>query len=206
MKKILIALLLICTMAMPVAAHEVPDLTRQGSIRATLRYEGESLPGGELTLYRVGEIREDDGNYVFVLTQDFSSSGVTLENVQSASAAQKLAAFASQQALSGSTKKIGDDGTVYFDALQLGLYLLVQHKAAEGYACVNPFLVSLPMLESGEYSYQVDASPKVSPVLEEKPENSNPEQPKTGQSGWPIWTFLLSAAALIVLLRRKTRA
>ena len=78
---------------------------------------------------------------------------------------------------------------------------MVQNKAAEGYYAVNPFLVSLPMLEKESYSYHIDASPKVSPLPIAPPDN--PEQPKTGQSVWPIWTFAVSGAALIMLLRRK---
>ena len=203
MRKFFLVLLLIFALALQVSAHEVPDLTRQGSITVTMCYDGAVIPGGEMTLYRVGDIREDDGNYSFVLSASFAASGIALENVQSATTAEALADFASEQKLAGTKQKIGENGTVTFDALEPGLYLLVQSSAASGFRKAAPFLVSLPMLQSGNYSYQVDASPKVSPVPETQPVEPNPEQPKTGQSSWPIWTFALSALGLVLLLRRR---
>lgn len=201
MKKILWFLLLMSALALPVSAHDVPNLTQQGSISVTMRYDGDPVSGGELTLYRVGDIREDDGNYSFVLTEQFASAKVALDRVQSPETAKKLAEYAKQQKISGETQIISTKGTASFENLQPGLYLLVQQKAAQGNYAVNPFLVTLPMREGDIYSYHVDASPKVSPVPVESPKN--PEQPKTGQSGWPIWTFILSGTALIVLLRRR---
>lgn len=202
MKKMILVILIISVLGIPVAAYEVPDLNRQGSIRISMRYDRGPVSGGEMTLYRVGDIHEDDGNYSFVLSQDFVSSGISLEKIQSASAAKEAAAFASKQGITGSTKQIGSDGQVIFEKLELGLYLAVQKKAAQGYERTQPFFISLPMLISDSYSYQVDAGPKVSPV----PEKPKPELPQTGQSGWPIWTFLLSAAALILMTKRKKNA
>lgn len=202
MKKVPILLLLLCMLALPVDAHNIPDLDQEGSIHIQMCYAGSPVSGGELTLYRVGDIEENNGDYSFVLTEQFSSSKVSLENVQSPATADKLADFTSSRKIEGYTKTIKTDGTVSFQNLQQGLYLLVQHRAAQGYYCVNSFLVSIPLLESGVYNYDVDASPKVSPVA--KPQPGNPEQPKTGQSVWPIWTFSLSLAALAVMsLRRK---
>lgn len=203
MRKILWLFLMICALALPVTAHAVPDLTQQGSISITMRYDGKVIPGGELTLYRVGDIEEADGNYSFVLTGHFAPSKVSLENIQSPETAQKLAAFAKKKEITAQTEKIDTKGKAAFESLQPGLYLLVQKKAAQGYVCANPFLVSLPMLEGDTYSYHVDASPKIRPVPDASTENL--EQPKTGQSGWPIWTFLISGAALATLLLRKKR-
>jgi len=199
MKKILWLLLLISALALPAAAHDVPDLTQHGSISVTMRYDGSTIPGGELTLYRVGNITEDDGNYSFTLTGRFASAGISLKNVQSPETARELASYAKRQKIMGETEEISTKGEASFEHLQPGLYLLVQKKSAQGYRGVNPFLVSLPVLTEDTYSYHVEASPKMSPITEDVPKN--PEQPKTGQSGWPIWTFIISGAALTVLLR-----
>ena len=199
---LLLTLLLIgCMTITAFASHPVPDLTQNGSITFVMDWEGELLDGGNLNLYKVGEIAEDDGNYSFVLAEDFANASVSLENVQSAVAAENLSDFAKQQKLPGQTEPISKKGTVMFENLQPALYLIVQRKAAQGYYAVNPFFVSLPMLESGNYSYHVDAGPKVSPI----PKPDNPEIPETGQSGWPIWVFGFSAAALIILRPWKKR-
>ena len=203
MKKLLWILFLICMFALPVAANNVPDLNQSGSIHVTMQYDGKPVSGGKLTLYQVGDIQEEDGNYSFALTKAFAASGVTLENVQSSETAKKLSDYAQRKAVKGETKEIGKNGSVDFENLPPGLYLLAQRKAAQGYHKVTPFLVTLPMEDAAGYTYEVDASPKVSPIPT-KPEN--PEQPQTGQSGWPIWTFLLSGAALATLIHLKKRA
>ena len=204
MKKLLWPLFLICLLAFPVAANNVPDLTKTGSIHITMKYDGISVSGGEFALYRVGEIQESDGNYSFRLVDPFVSSEVTLENVHAFETAKKLSDYALRNGIDGQRKKIDNSGTVDFENLQPGLYLLMQRKAAQGYDKVNPFLVSLPMRSADDYIYQVDASPKVSPLHVKPP---NPGQPATGQSGWPIWIFVCSSASLIVLttLRRRDK-
>lgn len=201
MKRILWAVFLITMLTQPVAAHAIPDVNQAGSIRITMRYEGKTVSGGELTLYRAGKIYENDGNYGFALAEDFAQADVSLENVSSPATAEKLSDFAKQHKCTGRTVTIGRNGTAEFEDLEAALYLVIQHKAAPGYYAVNPFLVSVPMLESGSYIYQVDAGPKVSPV----PKPDNPELPETGQSGWPIWVFVCSAAALAVLTAWKKR-
>lgn len=203
MKKIALLLALVWVLAIPVKAHEVPDLTRQGSITVTMKYGETAIAGGEMTLYRIGDIHEDNGDYSFRLMQDYEPSGATLEDVQSAETAKRLADFAAERKISGKTEKIGAAGAVLYADLKPGLYLLVQRKAAQGFEPAAPFLVSLPMLMEGNYIYQVDAGPKVSPMPTEKPDN--PEQPETGQSGWPFWTFTFSAIALLILTRKKAR-
>ena len=197
MKRILGAIILSIILAIPVAAVNLPDLNRSGAIDVTIRYDGEPVSGGTLTLYRVGDIAEQDGNYSFVLTDIFVSSGVTLENLQRPDTAKELSDYAVQQGIAGETKKIGTTGEITFDGLKPGLYLLAQSKAAPGYQKLSPFLVTLPMREADGYSYHVDAGPKVSPIPAEP---TNTEQPKTGQSAWPIWTFLFSTAALAVVV------
>lgn len=199
MKRILWILLVIGMLALPVAAHSVPDLNRAGSIGVTMCYNGKAVTGGELTLYRVGEIKEENGDYSFSLTEDFAASKVPLDNIQLPESAEKLADFARRQKLPGQSKKIDSEGKAEFRNLKPGLFLLMQLKAAQGYQCAKPFLVSVPILESGSYSYHVDASPKVSPV----PQPDETESPKTGQSAWPIWSFGFSAAALIGLTQWK---
>lgn len=204
MKKTLLLLLMIYTLVLPVDAYEIPDLNREGSIHIQMRYAGAPVPGGELTLFRVGDMKENDGNFYFALTEQFEPSRVSLKKIYSPATADKLAEFARKQEIEGNTKEISTDGTITFQNLQPGLYLMVQKQPAQGYYCVNSFLVSIPLLEGDNYSYNVDASPKASPVA--KPQPGNPEQPKTGQSVWPIWTFSLSAAALVVLLLHRKHA
>lgn len=175
------AAVLLCAVSMTAFAHDVPDLSRRGSVGIAMRLGEDIVPGGQITLYRVGAVREDDGNYSFVLTGDFTGAEVTLENVQSTGLAGKLAAYAEEHGAAGETKEIDGAGMASFDDLELGLYLIVQNKAAEGYYGTAPFLVSVPMLEDGSWLYDVDASPKVE--LEKKPdEPETPDKPETPET------------------------
>ena len=153
------AIMLLYGSVMTVSAHAVPDLTQKGSIEITMTYKDKPVHGGNIEIFRVGEVLEENGDYYFGVLEEFKGSGVSLEDVQSPELAKTLAEYAKD--LQGLEKDINGEGKVNFDTLELGLYLLVQEEAAEGFHVVNPFLVSVPKLVDGEYIYQVDASPKV---------------------------------------------
>lgn len=194
-------ILLLCGTVMTAYAHEVPDLTQKGSIEIV-------LPGGSLTLYRVGEIQEDNGDYSFRLLGDFAQSGESLEDIQSPELAANLAEYA--DSTQGDKKETDAEGHVVFTDLELGLYLLIQEDAANGYAKLRPFLVSVPEWVNGTYLYQIQAGPKVEPTPEvtptpaptaKPPVNTPPTPvpttppaatppaptlPQTGQLNWPI--------------------
>lgn len=203
---LLTAVMLLCTMGVTAFAYDVPDMSKKGSIQITMQQGKKVVSGGTLTLYRVGAVSENDGNYNFVLTGDFQDCGASLDKIQSAELAKKLAQYAANKKLTGTTKEIGKDGTVSFTDLELGLYLLVQNKAATGYNKVESFLVTVPMQENGKYIYDVNASPKV----EVKPTSTTPTTPstqkpttptsatlpKTGQLNWPIPILVVSGLVL----------
>lgn len=191
---LLLAILLLCSMGAAVSAHEVPDLSRPGTITITLRTEQGPVSGGSLTLYQVGLIHEDDGNYSFILTGDFASTGLSLEDPQSPELAAALAQHARDLPGGGITSPVGADGSVVF-SVEPGLYLVVQDQPAPGYAPVNPFLTSVPNMENGVYIYEVNASPKVAltpetqptePTEPTVPTQPDPELPQTGQLNWPV--------------------
>lgn len=170
-----VSIVVLCAMSMTALAHDVPDTSKKGSVHITMRLGENAVPGGSITLYRVGAVAEDDGNYSFVLTGEFADCGISLDDIQSARLAKDLAAHAKGHALVGATQKIDGNGSVSFRDLEPGLYLFVQSKAPEGYHKADPFLVSVPMMEDGSYVYDVDASPKVE--LEKK--SDEPEIPET---------------------------
>lgn len=206
----LFALALACATPVAAYAHEVPDLSRTGSVTVTMHQGDSAVPGGTLTAYRVGEVRAEDGNYGFALTEAFADSGEALENVESAELAANLAQYAEDNGIAGDKQEIGGDGKASFTDLEPGLYLLVQQEAADGYEKAKPFLASVPMLEDGVYVYDVDASPKVAelvegaapveppvePVTPEPP--AGPTLPQTGQLNWPIPVLTALGLALFV--------
>lgn len=206
MKKRIISLLLTLIFmgwsSLSALAAEVPDLNVKGTVTVTM-HSGEAIvAGGTLTLYRVGEIYEDDGNYDFKPTGDFKAWGENFEDIQSPELALDLADYAHRHFLKGITENISEEGIAEFKELEPGLYLLVQQEAAKGYLQANPFLVSLPIMENGKYVYQADASPKVDiereqtkvPTVPEKPSDSR--LPQTGQLNWPIPVMAITGLLL----------
>ena len=163
-------LMLLCSFCAAAFAHDVPDLTREDcTISLVMRYQGKAVPGGSVTLYRVADVYEYDGNYTFRLTDEFAATSLNLENLRldepgyTAEMAQTLANFAAvHPKIAGRTETIDRYGEVVFDKLTPGLYLLTSYSAYTGgyYYTANPFLVSVPLMEDGKYDYTVDATPK----------------------------------------------
>ena len=136
----------------------------------------KALSGGKLTLYRVAEVKRQNGNLSYEYCGDFYGCGIALGDLTDSTLAAQLQEYLPQSA-EGTTKTIDADGNVTFCGLELGLYLIVQTEASKGYEPINPFLVSLPMAEDGKWNYAVDASPKVGAYTPTKPDT--PPTPPT---------------------------
>lgn len=199
-------LLILAFLSVGASAHPVPEPGRKGSITVSMRFDGEAVPGGSLTLYWVGEVSQNDGNYSFVPTGDFTRWGTEFGALDSAEenarTAHSLKTFAQSQEppISGIEKQIGKDGMAKFSNREQGLYLLVQTRPAPGYSPVNPFLVSIPYEVKGEYCYDVDAQAKTKleqePTPTKPPEKPGGKLPQTGQLNWPV--PVLAAAGLML--------
>ena len=181
----MVAALLLAFTAAPAFA-DVPDATRTGSLSVAMTYEKEPVAGGSVALYRVGAVAEDDGSYRFVLTGDFASSCVALDDVQSPETAEALASYAEEQGLSGVEQQVDAAGQVRFDGLEIGLYLVVQQESAPGYYPADPFLVSIPFNREGAYIYDVDASPKLELEKTPTPPTHTTSIPETGENLAPM--------------------
>ena len=163
------ALVLTTTLAYADTTDTLPEpvWSRNGScgIGVRMLYNGKTVPGGSLELYKVGDV---EGNQTsFILNSDFSGmGGVSLGDfatAHSAQLAQSLANYANRRHLTPlKTADIDENGYAEFNDLAFGLYLVVQDEHARGYEAIDPFLVSLPMYTKGEgYDYFINAEPKV---------------------------------------------
>lgn len=194
MKKIIIVLLalsVLLSLPLTAYAHDVPQERDDCSIEVIVRYDGQNVDGGTLTVIRVGYVDEEDGNYFF--SQEFTNARI--EDVKSPNASKTQKEFYSNNKSNydfyTQTQAV-KDGKATFTGLSTGLYLIVQNKAADGFSKLDAFLVSVPFMEDGEYQYQVTAS--IKSELEREPEPTNPpptkpddpKLPQTGQLNWPI--------------------
>ncbi len=181
-------------------AQEVPDLNRDGTITITMQYENQPILNGSLKLIRIGDIEENDGNYGYAWTESFRDCGVSIEEIQLASAAKDLEVYAAKHASGGLVVRI-QNGSVTFKGVNAGLYLVVQEKAATGYNPISPFVIGLPVYEDEQYRYEVDATPKVEiekEIKPDKPVNPGPKLPQTSMLWWPV--PILVAGGLVFYL------
>lgn len=179
---VLFAVLLLCALSVSVFAD-----TLTGSVSVTMSYRGECVPGGTMTLYMVAKPGEDAYEYA----GDFVGCGVSLADISSGTTAQELADYAVAMGIDGAVAAIDEQGSLTFEDLEYGLYLMVQEEAAEGFTPVTPFLVTVNAAE-------VDATPKLTirpatqPTTEpdtQPPESTVPpgeNLPQTGQMNWPV--------------------
>lgn len=205
---VLSALMLLCALAVNTYAAEAVDMSRTGSISITMTHSGEPVSGGSLTLYQVADVIVENGaDYSFRYAEAYAGCEVPLDELDKAETAQALAEYTAQQGLSGVKQTISEAGEISFGELPLGLYLLVQEDAAEGFDTVNPFLVSVPARENGSYVYEVNASPKLNleplptepPTEPPEPTLPPPDLPQTGMNKWPV-PVLLGCGLLLVVV------
>ncbi len=222
MKKItvlLIVLVMMFQMTMELCAQESPDTNRSGSITFSMNYDQKPMEGGKLTIYRVGAIVKRAGQFHFALLGSLGDSEVSLDNLNDAKLAEKLAELVGERALEGERASI-TNGKAVFRNLKPGLYLVTQKNkdTTEGFYPINPFLISLPMWDGEQYVYDLSGEPKNLPQHKpeepgdpeepEEPEDpGEPEEPdvpeetlpQTGQLNWPIPLMASSGALLFVI-------
>lgn len=171
MKKDIKALLFGCIVVLSVfllqlncfAAANTIDLNIRGSITVEMRDPSTHLPvaDGTLTLYKVADVYESGSGYDYILTGDFSQSGVDISDIDSPWLLFLLSDYVKYNPFLGTTVTIGNSGNAFFGNLSPGLYLVKQFDPAFGYYPVGDFLVSLPLHIGEEYLYDINATPKM---------------------------------------------
>lgn len=213
------ALIMVFALSVCAFAHEIPDYSRTSSITVKLTYNGKPVSGGSLAIYKVGNVAEDDGDYFFTYTEDFSECEIPLSEIGSSELPEKLAEIAKRKHLEKITQMIDSEGKAVFKDLEIGLYLVVQNWAAPGFSKISPFLVSVPAYENEVYVYDVDASPKTElepvpyepedpPEEPDEPDEPDDKLPDTGLTSWPVPVMAASGTLLIfagIILRRFER-
>ena len=58
-----LSILLLMSLCVTALGHEAPDLTKKGTITIQWKFQGNALPDGALRAYRVGTLKDTDGNF-----------------------------------------------------------------------------------------------------------------------------------------------
>lgn len=205
------AFLLLCLallLPLGVSAQSAAELemNRLGSVSVTLKTsDGKPVSGSRLELIQVAALELDDGNMTYAPVNGFETASISLdaESLRSAATAKKIAAAVPATAV-GQEKATDKHGKATFEDLPLGLYLVRQKTAAAGYTAIDPFLVTLPGSEDGQWRYDIDATPKTGAVKPDatttpttKPTTGG-RLPQTGQLLWPV--PVLAAGGIVFFL------
>lgn len=188
-KRIALMLALTLLYIFPVTVYAAESET--GSITVEMKCDHQDVTGGTLAIYQVGRIQEEDGNYFYGKTEAMSDFPDAYDDIHSAALAEDIAAYIADKHIEPTATAKNAEGKVVFEGLELGLYLVVQTEASEGYEPLKPFLISVPMVQDDEYVYEVNAAGKFQFEQTSKPETppdepKDPELPGTGQLNWPV--------------------
>jgi hypothetical protein len=208
---VLVTLCLLFALTVNASATEadpLPDLTRKGSLSFTMEVDGVPLDSGRLNLYHVATIsRTSQQQYAFTLLDALAGAGATLdpENLYDGAQAQRLLTCA-QTVFDSYLSKPIENGQVHFADLEAGLYLVWQRPedASAGYDAIAPFLISIPKWQDGDYTFHVQAHPKV-PIETEPtpppppPPSPPPDLPQTGQLNWPVPVMAMAGVTLLIV-------
>lgn len=189
----LLALIVLSAMLVQASAtHPVPDLSKNGSLTFDMHLNGALLDNGNLNLYKVGEIAENNGDYFFQL---IDGRAITQEKQIDENLASEMLTLAKELLSTKLTTPIKDGKAVFTD-LAVGLYVVWQNDedATKDLMPIRPFLISVPRFENGRYELNVQASPKSAPEPlpadptqpTQPPSPPEEELPLTGQLTWPI--------------------
>lgn len=215
---LLLTMLMLLNLALSVSAQDVPSVDRLCTIELIVSYDGKAVSGGTLTVTRIADIGESDGNYYFRSLMD--GTVLLSSKVQSSKTALEMAEKVDGYHLDTWEKTIPANGIVKLENMKTGLYLIRQKEASPGYYAMAPFLVSLPYMEDGTYRYDITAKVKSEPEPITPPTSSEPtcptsptcpsnppkpgkpvkpsRLPQTGQLTWPVPVMTISGMILLI--------
>ena len=129
-KKLIVLLLLpllifgLCTQ---VGAVQSADPDKQCSITFLMEFDGTSLDGGKVTLYRVGQISPDGDK--FVLVDTLPQGEVSLDNLEDSKLPETLSVLAIEHNLSAHSAPIVSGKAVFSDLQTEAIDLLTDNDA-----------------------------------------------------------------------------
>ena len=137
------------------------DFSRKGSIEITLHEMSEDtyVEGAEITIYKIADAYLDGVNLAFKYTDEFSSCSVSLDDLTIDDLSKKITLCVKPESV-GTSLITNDFGTVIFNDLDLGLYLVSQTNKVEGYSNIDSFLVQIPKVIDNSWTYDIIANPK----------------------------------------------
>lgn len=160
-------LVILLLSVLPVSADAVVPLDTQRKCTMTLQYsqDGTGFPDLEISVYRVARANADG---TFDLTYPYNALPVNIYGIKSQTEWDLVASTFKSFILADDvaptrTEKTDPAGTVVFDELRTGLYLVMGTTAENnsGIYEFNTFMIYVPTPgQNGTFDYDVEAAPK----------------------------------------------
>ena len=204
--RLLCCIAILCLTAISVfAADWFNGPIQPGSISFDFSAAEPPVTGGALELRQVADW--DDTSKTLQWCEGWESCGLSLGEdglFREPDAAAKLLLYAEAEGLAAQTVSVGEDGSAKAEELPLGLYLVSQTTPFEGYRCMAPALISVPLSVDGAWVFDVEALPKLEPLVPETEPPTTPPPPPdllppTGQTNWPVPLLIVGGCFLILL-------
>ncbi len=176
-----ITIILLLSLHLTVFANEEASLTDSIEIIPKSVEAGhEVIKETSFTLYQVAGASFADDALAYTMTEAFSGCQANLDDFQNENLAETLSAYAESEQIEGVTKSAESTGTIKYENLSPGLYLLVQEERVSDDYSVSPFLASVPMPDgdTGDWIHHVVATPKAEKKsIPEKPDPTPEKKP-----------------------------
>lgn len=160
-KIILLSILIFYSTNIYALENNTIDFNSKGSIEITLseKTDNEKIEGAEILLYKVADAKSENHNLVFEYIDEFKSCNASLNDLETKSKSEDIEKCINENI--NSLKQITDvNGTVKYNDLDLGLYLVKQNNIVKGYSKIDSFLVMTPKITDNKWIYDIKSTPK----------------------------------------------
>ena len=156
----LIMTLVLLTLALTTSAAAAFD--KNASITLTVKNPETGVPLADVAykLYFVAKAYESADDVRYELIAPYDLANIDISDLQDSYLPVHLTYFSVSHSIEFAEKTTDKNGTVVFDNLTPGLYLIVPSANEGGYTS-SPFVINVPDYNNGRPIYDVTASPKV---------------------------------------------
>lgn len=185
-RKILsIALAMICLLSVAVPTSAEENL-QKGSITINFKIEDvttkeiTNLQGATFEAWKVADVKpyEHTSSIEYTLVDEFAKTNIKLNEMTASQLRESAYNLSLVAEKSDGICEINSDGKGYINNVEPGMYLIQQTKAegtSSEYTKAEPFLVSVPMYNDGDWDYDIVVEPKSSVIKNEE------DVPPTGE-------------------------
>lgn len=160
-KIILLSILMLYSTNIYALEGNTIDFNSKGSIEITLneKTDNEKIEGAEILLYKVADVKSENHNLMFEYIDELKSCNASLNDLETKSKSEDIEKCINENI--NSLKQITDvNGTVKYNDLDLGLYLVKQNNIVKGYSKIDSFLVMIPKIVNNKWIYDIKSTPK----------------------------------------------